>query len=591
MNASQLAYWIVVILATGVYLGVNYYFMRAIQPRRDPKFKTLQCVVISHWLPQAVVLVSLALLLQLIIAPMLLMSLVLVFLLLANNKKYASLNEPLVPSDIAMTLRQWRNMQLLTQYVRRDWSVLIVLPAILAAASAVVAYEPRLLGRYFLTLGLLSPVPMAIAFWPPQGKPLLIRLMVFRHIPYFEWDLCLSVTVGGFFATFLRCLDSVPRPAIRSISSAAARVVLDEQFGKNGVARPRPSRMPNIVVVLAEGFIDPRQFGITVEPEPLVNYDEAVRRSIYSGRCSVPVYGGWTIRSEYSLLTGINLSTFANNIGNPNVTLVSAATHSLPKHLKSLGYRTAIIHPHDRRFYGRGQACPLLGFDDFIDEERFGDAPREGRYVSDPAVATRVAEELRRATEPTFLFCITMENHGPWHGKEPPPMAPFTVRPQLTPESHSAFANYLRHLRNADQMIGQLTDMVATAEAPTIVLVVGDHLPALTDMFREVDNRMFRVKESSWVGVMPWKQTSYFLLSNMPAERCEMNCDISFLSGLVLDCAGLNGDRFFHENSAMRCHLNGNIHADPKNKTRQAYLRFCYDLATSPERYVSAPSK
>ena len=188
-------------------------------------------------------------------------------------------------------------------------------------------------------------------------------------------------------------MDNVPRPAVRSIGAAGARVVLQRRFGEKGdcpnfrlsengtvpfvAARSPSDQKPHIVVVLAEAFIDPRELGLVVEPEPLANFDEAVRRSVYSGRACVPVYGGWTVRSEYSLLTGIDAAAFANNIGNPNSTFVSPATHSLAKHLKSHGYRTAIVHPYDRRFYGRGNVSASLGFDDFLDEASF--APRGSR--------------------------------------------------------------------------------------------------------------------------------------------------------------------------------------------------------------------
>ena len=154
---------------------------------------------------------------------------------------------------------------------------------------------------------------------------------------------------------------------------------------------------------------------------------------MYHGSSWVPVYGGWTVRSEYSLLTGIGLASFVNNIGNPNTTLVRGGTHSLPKHLKTLGYRTTIIHPHDRRFYGRDNACAALGFDRFLDERDFAEARAKGEYVSDVAIAARIEEELRKADGPTFLYCVTMENHGPWDEESLPPMPPFTTQPPLSP--------------------------------------------------------------------------------------------------------------------------------------------------------------
>jgi hypothetical protein len=585
MFASRFAYWTIVGLATAVYLGVNVHFLYAVMPRRRAAFRRPMRAVVGHWLPQATVLASLVLLSQLVIGSLLLMSTVVVAALLANNKKFASLNEPLLPCDIAMSLRQWHVWRILGQYVRRDRSVLIVLPSALAVTVAVFAYEPWMFGRYFVTLALLSPWPVVIIFCPPRGQSRIIRMMAAQRIAALEWDVSASVAAGGFFPTFLRSMDNVPRPAIRSMNAAEARTVLAQKFGHTDGACSPSGRMPHIVVVLAEGFIDPRVLGIHVEPHPLLNYDEAVRRSAYSGLSRVPVFGGWTVRSEYSLLTGINARTFANNIGNPNSTLVCPATHSLPKHLKKLGYRTKFVHPYDRHFYGRCNVCGSLGFDDFLDEDDFADAPREGKYVSDVAVASRIEQELREAASPTFLFCVTIENHGPWDEEVLLPTAPYTVQPKLSAESCLTFTRYLRHLRSADQMIRRLTDMVAAAETPTILLLVGDHYPALMDLYRELKCAMYGPDTAD----ASWMHTPYFLLSNMPAERREMNCDISFLSGLVLDCAGLNGDSFFRDNSAMRRQTNGNLYADPHSLLCQAYLRLSYEIAAFPERYVSTP--
>jgi hypothetical protein len=585
MIASPAVYWTMVGLAVAVYLGTNAFFLIAMRPPIRPGFRRLYRTMIGHWLPQMPVLTGLLLLTQMAAASLLLVSTLLILTLMANNKKYAMLNEPLLPSDLAMTLRQLHVWHVLGEYVRRDLAVLVGLPTAAAATVAIAVCEPCLLGRYFLTLALLSPLPVWI-FFPLRGKSPILRFFKLLHVPFQDWDICNSVTMGGFFPTFLRLMNNVPQPAVRTMTAAIAGSVLDQKFGRGDLCR-RPERLPNIVVVLAEAFADPRAMGIFVEPNPLTNYDEAVRRSLYSGRTWVQCYGGWTVRSEYSFLTGINLAAFSNNIGNPNTTLVAPPMHSLPKHLRSLGYRTLLMHPHNGRFYGRDNAAAPLGFDAFLDERSFADAPREGKYIADAAVASRIELELQQAEQPTFLFCITMENHGPWDDKTPPETAPFTVRPELSPVNHLRFAHYLRHLRNADLMIGRLANLVAAADAPTIVLVFGDHLPGLTDLFREVGCAMF-TKGVGWAATACYMQTPFFLLSNMPGERQEMNCDISFLPGLLLDCAGLNGDAFFRHNSAMRRHQKGNIYDNSDSVARDAYLRMSYEIATFPERYAKA---
>lgn len=592
MMISGGLYWSIVAFAAMLYMGANVFFLRMVVPHPAPGRGRLK-IFAWHGLLQLVLLAALTLLLQMLGASLLLMAMALGVLLIANNKKFGLLKEPLMPADIAMTLRQWRSWRLLASYAIQDRRAMVFLPVAFVTCTAVLVCDPWILGRYNYWLAAASPVLLAVVFAPPRGRSLAIRLMAANKLPFCEWNVTTSMTGGGFFPTFIRCMDGMPRPAVRSISAAHAQAMLAEKSsaGEFPILSPPTSdrRPPNIVVVLAEAFMDPRAVGLRIEPDPLVNYDAAVEQSDYSGVARVPVYGGWTIRSEYSLLTGISLASFSNNIGNPNATLVSRATHSLPKHLQKLGYRTALVHPYDGRFYGRNVARASLGFDEFLDGNSFTNAPCEGRYVSDVAVAERVERELREAVRPTFLFCVTMENHGPWSTKTPAPTEPFTTEPPLSETSLTPFSHYLRHLRSADRMIGRLTEMVATADQPTLVLLVGDHMPSFTDMFREIKYPIFGTPGvPTPPGREPWLRTPYFLLSNFSSRHCRMDCDMSFLPGLVLDCAGLNGDRFFRENSAMRRRQNGNLFdpgVDPE--LRQAYLRYSYEVAAFPERYAA----
>jgi len=81
--------------------------------------------------------------------------------------------------------------------------------------------------------------------------------------------------------------------------------------------------------------------------------------------------------------------------------------------LRAERYRTICIHPFDRRFYGRDRILPKLGFDVFLGEEAFAGAARAGVYIADVEVARLGAELLREEGPGTFLFAITMANHGP----------------------------------------------------------------------------------------------------------------------------------------------------------------------------------
>ncbi|MFC7554474.1 hypothetical protein ACFQU7_23125 [Pseudoroseomonas wenyumeiae] len=106
-----------------------------------------------------------------------------------------------------------------------------------------------------------------------------------------------------------------------------------------------------------------------------------------------------------------------------------------------------MLHPFDRRFFGRHRVMPALGFGGFDSIRQFRAAPRVGKYVADAAVAARIVEELSGASGPVLVFAVTMQAHGPWPGPDPQ-------------------ARWLEHLRDADAMLGALADAAARLDRP-----------------------------------------------------------------------------------------------------------------------------
>ncbi len=102
--------------------------------------------------------------------------------------------------------------------------------------------------------------------------------------------------------------------------------------------------------------------------------------------------------------------------------------------------------------------------------EAFTDTPRVGPYVGDIALGDRLLAEVRARQTPLFLFCVTMENHGPW-------------KPGRLPDIDDPQAQYLHHVANTGQMVEDIVaglDVIARERHQTITLCVfGDHAPSL----------------------------------------------------------------------------------------------------------------
>jgi hypothetical protein len=104
-------------------------------------------------------------------------------------------------------------------------------------------------------------------------------------------------------------------------------------------------------------------------------------------------------------------------------------------------------------------------------EEDFADAPRIGPYIGDVAVAERILAEVAPGGAPapgerSFVFSVTMENHGPW-------------KPGRLTGIDEPLAQYLHHVAHTGQAVERLIDGLAGRRAT--LCVFGDHAPSLPD--------------------------------------------------------------------------------------------------------------
>jgi len=196
--------------------------------------------------------------------------------------------------------------------------------------------------------------------------------------------------------------------------------------------------------------------------------------------------------------------------------------------LKKLGYRTLCIHPYPASFYTRDQVFPMLGFDEFIDIRAFSDADKCGPYVGDIAVAEKVKSVLNNPTEPTFIFVITMENHGPLHWENVTPQESATLFSTPPPAHCENLAVYVRHLKNANAMLGNLRAHLETIPTPSWLCWYGDHVPIMPQVYAALGE--------------PDGATDYFIWSNrrLPLAEIQSPIFIQNLSAMLLACSGQN---------------------------------------------------
>ena len=110
--------------------------------------------------------------------------------------------------------------------------------------------------------------------------------------------------------------------------------------------------------------------------------------------------------------------------------------------------------------------------------------PRTPPYYSDPDLAHDILRIIDHEGPATFVFAITMGNHGPWLAKGPPIDPDIAARfdPSDIPDG-AGLLRYLDGLKRSDAMLQILISELERRGRPAVVAFYGDHLPSLPGAF------------------------------------------------------------------------------------------------------------
>ena len=284
---------------------------------------------------------------------------------------------------------------------------------------------------------------------------------------------------------------------------------------EQGLAAPRPiglggGRAAPIILVQCESFFDARRLAPSLPRELLPGFEACCATASSNGRLEVPGWGANTMRTEFAVLTGIPESALGYDRFNPYYALTRRPIASQVWRLRQAGYRTICLHPFDPRFFRRDLAMPALGFDSFLDRRALGGS-RAPPYCADPDLARQVLRVLDDAGPQTFIFVITMGNHGPWLEKGPPidPAIAQLFDATKVPQG-GALQRYLDGLRRSDEMLAILTAELARRRCGATLGFYGDHLPSLGEAFAHFG---FDEPHSDYV---------IWAADDAPARRCDL---------------------------------------------------------------------
>jgi hypothetical protein len=422
-------------------------------------------------------------------------------LVVISNAKYKALREPLVASDLILFTQALRHPRLYFPFLG-------LVPAI--------ALPLALIGSVYLMTWLEPPRVSGEALLNNLPMMMLVGGMVAVLIAFTAYLIKPAIHPGSDVARY----GLIANLAVYIVHTLTSKTSIDDgplPFSEIHIDPDQPR--PHIVVVQSESFFDVRPLSADIKTDVLVrplsadiktdvlkNYDQCRLDSAYSGTLDVPAWGAYTMRTEFAFLTGL-----------------ASQDLKFSKFDPYQAFKTRRMAPNSAEFFSRDKVFPNLGFQQFIDIDSFDERQKFGPYIGDQAVTEKICGLLNDAKQPLFIFAITMENHGPLHLETPIAEDVDRFYSSPPPESFNDLTVYLRHLANADAMIGQLRDYFTNSEQEVCFCWYGDHVPSMPDVYDHIG-----FNDS---------HTNYLIWSKVENPATNQPLAVESLGKLLLSCA------------------------------------------------------
>ncbi len=346
----------------------------------------------------------------------------------------------------------------------------------------------------------------------------------------------------SFLSTWLD--QGVDKPADYS-EELISNIFTEEELNTTVHAEQTTKEMgkvgPNIIFVQLESIIDPNAIeGIEFTKDPIPNYRK-LQEENPSGLLTVPSMGAGTANTEFELLTGYSAKLFGPGEYPYKSILTDQVSESYAYDLKALGYGTHAIHNHRGLFYGRTEVYANLGFDTFTSlEYMIGVEKTKGNWAKDEILTENVFAALESTEDKDYIFTVAVEGHGRYSETQIIENPEVEVITDLDESLKWQYEHYVNLCYESDKFIGELIEEVSNYDEETIVVMYGDHLPAIES-----------VDDSTLEGRTMY-QTEYVVWSNYGAhEGFEGGDKLGYqLTAEVLDLIGIHEGVMttFHQN-------------------------------------------
>lgn len=285
---------------------------------------------------------------------------------------------------------------------------------------------------------------------------------------------------------------------------------------------------PNILFLQLESFIDPTLVeGLEFSQDPMPNYRQLMKE-YSSGYLTVPAVGAGTANVEFEVMTGMSVKFFGPGEYPYKSILKETTCETTPYNLKLLGYSTHAIHNHRGAFYGRNKVFSNMGFDTFTSLEYMNNVMKTPKNWAKDAILTEEILDTLNSTEGSdYIYTISVQGHGKYPTEQVIEEPTITVTKAESEEQRWGYEYYANQVYEMDLFVKELTDTLSNFDEDVILVMYGDHLPAL-DMTEET------MKNGSLY------QTQYIIWNNFGMKKTDKDINAYELTSDLFDRLGIS---------------------------------------------------
>ncbi len=407
----------------------------------------------------------------LIVAPLLLIP------AFISNQKQNFLSDPLYPSDFLFGRQIMEVMPIMVR--DRPWTAIALAIGIIAGTGAIILFW-RYIRSHTVALsrkerfGRLSVCLPLAALFASQMDPTQYSLLREKlGIIPIVWDQTENYNHNGFTLAFAL---NLPMADVKSPAGYGPGVI-DAMPARNYGYLSGPRQKPDVIMLMSESLWDPtRLSNITFTPDPMPTI-----RARQSGYVFSPEFGGMTANVEFEALTGFS-NAFLPYGSIPYQQYVRRPLPSLATFFRGEGYMTRALHPFSGWFWNRNEVYRAFGFEEFHTQETLPPMDKRGMFAADDSLMKEIMSEGDAAERPFFFFAVTLQGHGPYEADR---YAENTVdiAGNLNDDDRAALATYAQGVREADDSLKMLMDWAEKRDRETIIVLWGDHLPPLANVY------------------------------------------------------------------------------------------------------------